>query len=62
MLSLCRQAGLHPLDTFYSVKRFIGRQFDDLPRGAVQQVSSASQPFVQAVTCATTLMHAQVGV
>ncbi|KAL3139986.1 hypothetical protein ABBQ38_004272 [Trebouxia sp. C0009 RCD-2024] len=33
-----RQAGAQPLNTFYSVKRFIGRQLDDLPRGAVQQV------------------------
>lgn len=44
MLLLYRQAGVNPEDTFYSVKRFIGRQLDDLPKGAIQQVRLSSHP------------------
>ena len=32
------------MDTFYSVKRFIGRQLDDLPKGAIQQVRLSPHP------------------
>ncbi|DBA67062.1 TPA: hypothetical protein ACH3X2_001393 [Trebouxia sp. C0005] len=33
-----RHAAADAFNTFYSVKRFIGRHFDDLPKGAIQQV------------------------
>ncbi|KAA6423621.1 MAG: molecular chaperone, partial [Trebouxia sp. A1-2] len=32
-----RHAAADAFNTFYSVKRFIGRHFDDLPKGAIQQ-------------------------
>ena len=51
MIHSCRQAGAQPLNTFYSVKRFIGLQLDDLPRGAVQQ---ASQPVYFLYCCMLT--------
>ena len=40
---LCRQATKDPLNTYHSVKRFIGRQLEDLPRGAAQQARSRMQ-------------------
>ena len=40
---VCRQAGANALNTFYSVKRFIGRDLEDLPKYAAKQVGLKPQ-------------------